>query len=157
MNFCKVWVKELGLNKLNGVLHGLKEHVNKNKNHYTERSLKLIVKNLILCIQVSAVGFLCMLQYSPFFLPSPSYGGFYTLYRPFLIIWALHLSIIQASIWASVPSDIFFSSLWVAVAKVTLFKGLLYINTVRRVAIMHSMWRWQLLLRYFVFPSFSHV
>ena len=29
--FCRVWVKELGLDKLNRSLHGIKEHTDKNK------------------------------------------------------------------------------------------------------------------------------
>ena len=88
-----------------------------------------------------------------FFLCPLSWGTFYILYRPFHIIWALHLLIIQTSTWASVPSDAFTSSLWVAVTKVTLFRGLLLINAARRVVVVHLMWWWQPLLGYFE-PSF---
>ena len=103
-----------------------------------------------LWIQITTLGFFCMLQYSLFFFfPSRPYGGFYTLYRLFLIIWALHLLIIQAPTWAPIPSDTSFSPLWVVVAKVTLFRGLLHINAARKVAAVHLMWWWQLFLRYF--------
>ena len=98
MNSCRVWIEELSLSKLNGILHGVREHTNKNKSHCIERSPGMIELKLDLWIQISAVGFLCMLQYlipsSLFSFLSLFYGDFYTLYRPFLVIWALHLSII---------------------------------------------------------------
>ena len=98
MNSCRVWIEELSLSKLNGILHGVREHANKKKSHCIERSLGMIRLKLDLWIQISAVGFLCMLQYlipsSLFSFLSLFYGDFYTLYRPFLVIWALHLSII---------------------------------------------------------------
>ena len=81
---------------------------------------------------------------------------FYILYRPSPIIWALHLLIIQTPTWAPVPSDTLISSLWVAVAKVALFRGLLFFNVTRRVVVVHLMWWWQPLLRYFGFPFFLH-
>ena len=97
------------------------------------------------------------LQYSLLLFRPPLLGDFYILYRPFLIIWVLHLLIIQTPTWAPVPSDTPLSSLWVAVAKVALFRGLLLINTARRVVVMHLMWWWQPLLRYFGFPSFLRI
>ena len=78
----------------------------------------------------------------------------YILYRPSFIIWALYLLIIQTPTWAPVPSDILTNSLWVAVTKVALFRGLLFINAARRVAVVHLMWWWQLLLGYFGSPFF---
>ena len=42
MNSCRIWIEELGLNKLNGILHGVKEHTNKNKSHCIERSPEMI-------------------------------------------------------------------------------------------------------------------
>ena len=93
------------------------------------------------------------LQYSLLLSHPPLLGDFYILYRPFPIIWVLHLLIIQAPTWAPVPSNTLINSLWVAVAKVALFRGLLFINAARRVVVMHLMWWWQPLLRYFGFPS----
>ena len=83
------------------------------------------------------------------FLPSSLLGDSYILYRLSFIIWALHLLIIQTPTWAPVPSDALTNSLWVAVTKVALFRGLLPINTARRVAVVHLMWWWQPLLGYF--------
>ena len=58
--------------------------------------------------------------------------------------------IIWATTWVSVPSDILSGLLWVMVAKETLFRGLLYINAARKLAVGHLM-RWQqLFLRYFL-------
>ena len=94
-----------------------------------------------------------MFLLSSFFRP-PLLGDFYLLYRPSPIIWALHLLIIQTPTWAPIPSDILISSLWVAVAKVVLFRSLLFINAARRVAVVHLMWWWQPLLGYFGFPFF---
>ena len=84
-------------------------------------------------------------------------GDFYILYRPSPIIWALHLLIIQIPTWAHVPSDTLINSLWVVMAKVALFRGLLFINAVRRVVVKHLMWWWQTLLRYFGSPSFLRI
>ena len=98
--------------------------------------------------------------FSPLFFSvsrPPLLEDFYILYRPSLIIWALHLLIIQTPTWAHVPSDILINSLWVAVAKVALFRGLLFINAARRVVVIHLMWWWQPLLRYFGSPSFLRI
>ena len=89
---------------------------------------------------------------SPPFRP-PLLRDSYILYWPSFVIWALHLLIIQTPTWAPVPSDALTSSLWVAVTKVTLFRGLLFINAARRVVLVHLMWWWQPLLGYFE-PSF---
>ena len=35
--FSRVWVKELGLDKLDRCLHGIKVHIDRNKRHYVER------------------------------------------------------------------------------------------------------------------------
>ena len=48
--FCKVWVKELGLDELSSDLHEIKEHTNKNKNYYDEmtsgpRRLRILFVN----------------------------------------------------------------------------------------------------------------
>ena len=92
-----------------------------------------------------------------FFAPSPLLGDSYILYRPSFIIWALHLLIIQTPTWAPVPSDALTSSLWVAVTKVVLFRGLLSINAARRVVVVHLMWWWQPLLGYFESSFFLRV
>ena len=155
--FCKVWVKELDLDESSSGLHGI--------NNIQTGTKAIMMKwppiqedlEFYLWIQITTLGFFYMLQYSPLFFLSPPYGGFYTLYRLFLIIWVLHLLIIQAHTWAPISSDTPFSLLWVVIAKVTLFRGLLHINTARKVAVVHLMWWWQLLLRYFGFSSFSCV
>ena len=128
--------------------------MSKNKNHYVEKSssprrFKVIFMYTDQYIRIS----LHATVFLPLFSIPPPFGGFYTLYRPFLTIWALHLLIIQASTWAPIPSNTSFSSLWAALAKATLFRGLLHINAARKVVVVHSMWWWQLFLRYFVFPS----
>ena len=45
-------------------------------------------------------------------------------------------------------------SLWVAEAKVVLFRGLFLINTAKRIVGAQLMWWWQLSIRYFGFYSF---
>ena len=95
--------------------------------------------------------------FSPSFSRPPLLRDSYVLYRPSYIIWTLHLLIIQTPTWAPVPSDALTSSLWVAMTKVTLFRGLLFINAARRVVVMHLMWWWQPLLGYFESPFFLRV
>ena len=108
------------------------------------------------------VLFMDMLSYNDFllfsllsssFFLSLFLGDSYIWYRPSFIIWVLHLLIIQTPTWAPIPSDALTSSLWVALTKVTLFRGLLFINAARRVVVVHLMWWWQSLLGYFE-PSF---
>ena len=89
-----------------------------------------------------------LLSCSFFFSPS-LHGEFPTLYSPFLIIFTLHLLIIWTFIRVLVPSATFPSSLWVALAKVALFRRLLHINMASKVAIVHLMWWCQSSLRYF--------
>ena len=72
----RVWIEELGLSKLNGILHGVREHINKNKCHCIERSPGMIGLKLDLWIQINAVRFLCMLQYLT--------TSFSSLFSPFL-------------------------------------------------------------------------
>ena len=67
-------------------------------------------------------------------------GRSLTLCNSSWIILILHLLIIYAITWVLVPSDTFFSFLWVAIAKTVLFRGLLHINAIRKVAAMHLMW-----------------
>ena len=78
-----------------------------------------------------------------------SHGGSFILYISLWTIFILHLLIIWALTWVLVPSDTFFSFLWVVVTKTVLFRGLLYINTARKVAVVHLMRWWQLSFRYF--------
>ena len=92
--FCRVWAKELSLDELSSDLHEIKEHTDKNKSYYDEmtsgpRRLRILFMNTDHYIRV-----LCMLQYSPLCFLCLPYGGLYTLYRLFLIIWTLHLLII---------------------------------------------------------------
>ena len=95
----------------------------------------------------------CFSLFSPPLSLSPFLGDSYIWYRPSFIILVLHLLIIQTPTWAPVPSDALTSSLWVAMTKVTLFRGFLFINAARRVVVVHLMWWWQSLLGYFE-PSF---
>ena len=53
------------------------------------------------------------------------------------MIFALHLLIIQTTIWVFVLSDTFLNPLWVTVVKTILFKGLLYINAAKKFGGMH--------------------
>ena len=73
----------------------------------------------------------------------------FTLYILIWTIFTLHLLIIRALTWVLVPSDTLSGFLWVVVAKVALFRGLLHINAARKVAAVHLMRWWQLSLRYF--------
>ena len=67
----------------------------------------------------------------------------------FWIIFTPHLLIIWTLTWVFVPSATFPSSLWVALAKVALFRRLLHINAASKVAVVHLM-RWcQSSLKYF--------
>ena len=74
-------------------------------------------------------------------LPSPFHEESSTLYSLFWIIFTLYLLINWTLTWVLVPSATFPSSLWVAVAKVALFRCLFHINTANKVAVMHLM-RW---------------
>ena len=139
----------------NGLMHGLREYTNKNENATVEKSPKMIRLKTWLIDQCSKASLQSSLLF--FFSSSPLLGDLYILYRPFPIIWALHLLIIQIPTWAPVPSDTPLNSLWVVVAKVALFMGLLLINVARGVVVMHLMWWWQPLLRYFGFPSFLRI
>ena len=69
------------------------------------------------------------------------HGRSFTLYSSSWTILILHLLIIWVITWVLVPSDTFFSFLWVAVAKTALFKDLLHINATRKATVMHLM-RW---------------
>ena len=117
------------------------------------------VSNLVNGNRFMQIKFLYSVLSSLFLRPSRPLllGDFYILYRPSPIIWALHLLIIQTLTWAHVLSDTLINSLWVAVAKVALFRGLLFINAARRVIVIHLMWWWQPLLRYFGSPSFLRI
>ena len=82
-------------------------------------------------------------------LPSPFHEESSTLYSLFWIIFTLHSLIIWTLTWVLILSATFSSSLWVAIAKVALFRRLLHINAASNVAIVHLM-RWsQPSLRYF--------
>ena len=77
---------------------------------------------------------------------SPLHGGSLTLYSSVWTILALHLLIIWVVTWVLIPSDTPLGLLWVCVAKVTLFRGLLHINAARVLAGVHLMGRQQLFL-----------
>ena len=62
----------------------------------------------------------------------------------------LYFLINIALVLVLVSSDIIFDFLWVVVAKVALFRGLLHINAARKLAVGHSMWWQQFFLRYFL-------
>ena len=94
-------------------------------------------------------GLDCFTIFSFSFSIPHSMKGSFTLYILLWIIFTLHLLIIRISTWVFVPSDTLSSSLWVAIAKVILFRGLLHINVDRKVVAVHLMWWWQHSLRYF--------
>ena len=89
--------------------------------------------------------------FSLFFWSLP-HGGSLTLYSSLRTILILHLLIIWALTWVSIPSNTLSGFLWVVVAKAALFRGLLNINAARKVAVVYSMWWQQLSLRYFWVP-----
>ena len=95
--------------------------------------------------------------FSLYFSDPSSMKGSFSLYISLWIIFTLHLLIIRNSTWVLVPSDTLSNSLWVAVVKVTLFRGILHINAARKVVAVHLMWWWSLLLDIFRFLSFSCV
>ena len=81
---------------------------------------------------------------------SSIHEGSLTLYSSFWTILILHLLVIWVSTWVYVPSDTLSCLLWVVIAKIALFKGLLHINAIRKLVIGHSMQWQQLFLRYFL-------
>ena len=73
----------------------------------------------------------------PSFSPSLLHAESFTLYS-FLLdhldrTLVSHLTVT----WVHVPASIFFGFLWTVVVEITLFKGLLHINAVRKVAVVH--------------------
>ena len=72
-------------------------------------------------------------------LRSPLHGNFLLLYSTLKLIRALHLLTIWTFTWVPVPSDIHLIFLWVALAKITLFTCLLYINAAGKVASLYLM------------------
>ena len=83
---------------------------------------------------------LSLLLFSPFSIFwSLLHGDFLLLYSTLKLIRALHLLTIWTFTWVPVPSDIHLIFLWVALAKITLFTCLLYINAAGKVASLHLM------------------
>jgi len=76
-----------------------------------------------------------------FFFSSFLHEESFTLYILLWIIFTLHLLIIRTLTWVLVPSDTLSGFLWVVVAEVVLFRGLLHINAARKVVSMHLI-RW---------------
>ena len=95
---------------------------------------------LYICLS-SIISSLVLDYYNVSFLIfwSLPHGGSLTLYSSLWIILILHLLIIWALIWVSVPSDTLFGFLWIVVANAALFMGLLHINAARKVASVHLM------------------
>ena len=92
----------------------------------------------MLCLQNSFLS----PSFPSFFLSiswSPLHGDFLLLYSILKLIRALHLLTIWKFTWVLVPSDIHLIFLWVALAKITLFTYLLYINAAGKVAFLHLM------------------
>ena len=83
------------------------------------------------------------------FFRSFLHKGSLPLYNTLWTILILHLLTIWTLTWVPVPSDIFPDFLWVVVATAALFRSLLHINAVRKVATGHLMRWWQLSFRYF--------
>ena len=69
--------------------------------------------------------------------PSPLREGLFYYIEAILI---LHLLIVWDLTWVPVPLDTLFGFLWIVIAKVALFRGLLHINVARRVIVAHLMW-----------------
>ena len=95
---------------------------------------------LYICLS-SIITSLVLDYYNVSFLIFRSFphGGSLTLYSSLWTILILHLLIIWAFIWVSVPSDTLFGFLWIVVANAALFMGLLHINAARKVASVHLM------------------
>ena len=92
------------------------------------------------CSWSKAMVFLSLFcSFFPFFCRSPLHRDSLLLYSLFKVIRALHLLIIWTFTWVPVPSDIYPTFLWVAVAKVTLFVCPLHINAAKKVASLHLM------------------
>ena len=150
MKFVEYGLKNSASVGSNGASHILDRYRNVNQENVTKSRSSIHGSDLIQWLLPFLSSLLSL-------LPSPFLGHSYIWYMSSLIIWALHLLIIQTPTWTPVPSDAHTSSLWVAVTKVTLFRGLLLINAVRRVVVVHLMWWWQLLLGYFESSFFLRV
>ena len=109
------------------------------------------------CSKVSEQFGLPYYSFFSLFFRSPFRGESPTLYNPFWIIFTLHLLIIWTLSWVLVLSVTFPSFLWVALAKVALFKRLLHINATSKVVMVHLMHGVSHLLDIFKSSSFSHV
>ena len=59
--FCRVWVKELGLDELSNGLHGIKKQSDKNKNYYDQRTFHSRRLEFYLEIQITTLGFFYMI------------------------------------------------------------------------------------------------
>ena len=97
---------------------------------------KLTIRGGILSYESIIVEYKCNFDcYSilSLFFRSPPHGGFFTLYSSLWAILILHLLIIWALTWVPIPSNTLFGFLWVVVVKSALFRGLLNINTARKV------------------------
>ena len=101
------------------------------------------------CSQISKWFRLLYSSFSPPSPPPPFHEESSTLYSLFWIIFTLHLLIIWTLTWVFIPSATFSISLWVALAKVALFRRSLHINATSKVAVVHLMWWYQPSLKYF--------
>ena len=115
---------------------------------------KLLVRGGEICVwwllsNIGMVQIAIWLFLFSLLLPSPFHEESSTLYNLFWIIFTLYLLIIWTLTWVLVPSATFPSSLWVAVAKVALFRRLLHINAANKVVVMHLIQWCQSSLRYF--------
>ena len=97
-----------------------------------------------------------ILSFFLFFL-SPLYRDALLLYSLLKVIRALNLLIIWTFTWVPIPSDIYPTFLWVAVAKVTLFACPLHINAARKVASLHLMRQLWSLPGHPILSSFSRL
>ena len=78
--FCRVWIRELGLDELSSGLHGIKEHPDRNKSYYDEmtsgpRRLIILFMNTDHYIRV----LLHVTVFSPLFLVPSLWGLLYII------------------------------------------------------------------------------
>ena len=89
-----------------------------------------------LFVKVDATIILFLFSF-PISFDSPLMGSLLPYIVSFLTILIVHLSIIQTFTQVSIPSVLFSGSLGMVVVKNTLFRGLLHINVVRKVVVVH--------------------
>ena len=133
------WVKELGL------MIWITANIELNDNQIQTRCIdinRLSVpgdRNYIYWLQLNTETIWTTTMFSFSFFRSFLHDESFTLYILIWIIFTLHLLIIRTLTWVLVLLDTLSGFLWVVVAEVVLFRGLLHINAARKVAAVNLM------------------